>query len=112
MKTFKDKQKVRHPKYGEGIFNLHHLTNKYSIDFGDIQTLWKDVNDDFYNQLEAVEDLPEVGEYAYFWDNDWAEGTYAYARFEGLNTDAKSSYKYLDHEETEYQNISKTPPRP
>lgn len=83
MKTFKDKQKVKHPKYGEGTFNLHHPTNKYSIDFGDIQTLWKPLNDDFYNQLEPVEDLPEVGEYAYFWEKGFINAIYA--KYDGRN---------------------------
>ena len=104
MKKFKDNQKVRHPKYGEGAINLHHLTNRYSINFGDIQTLWKEIGDDFYNQLEEVEDLPNVGEYAYFWYDNWDFANYA--KFE---TKSNEGY-YISRNGIGYKNISKTPP--
>jgi hypothetical protein len=108
MKNFKDNQKVRHPKYGEGEINLHHLGNKYSINFGDIQTLWKEIGDDFYNQLEQVEDLPNVSEYCYLWDNNSDEAVYA--KFD-YKIKAANDFKYKrEGRMVFYQNVSKTPP--
>ena len=67
MKKFKDNQKVTHPKYGEGI--IKHGIHDYWVLFSDVETRMRTVGDDFYSQLEAVEDLPNVGEYAYFWED-------------------------------------------
>lgn len=61
MKNFKDGQKVRHPKYGEGEIAINSTEDIYYVDFGEISRHWSKIGDEFYNQLEEVEDLPEVG---------------------------------------------------
>ena len=108
MKTFKDGQKVRHPKYGEGIIEIFDNQNIYGVEFDDVVRAISTIGDDFYNQLEAVEDLPEVGEYAYFWDEGSKECVYA--KFGGINEGSDYKYKKYDSV-TCYHNISKTPPK-
>jgi hypothetical protein len=39
------------------IITIH--ADTYYIKFSEVETGWKTINDDFYNQLEAVEDLPK-----------------------------------------------------
>jgi hypothetical protein len=107
MKNFKDQQKVRHPKYGEGVINIDRWENSYVLTFNEVLRSTSNIGDDFYNQLEAVEDLPKVGEYAYFWGepNKYC----VYARYKGITED--KVYKYATQDIGSYPKISKTPPK-
>lgn len=111
MKNFKDNQKVRHPKYGEGIFNnFEKFPNTYTIAFEEFSTQVMQIGNDFYNQLEPIEDLPNVGEYAYFWDDD--KLMFFYGIFKGRKL-SKYKYEAGNNESAfgSYQYISKTPPK-
>ena len=104
MKNFKDNQKIRHPKYGEGVINIDRWENIYVVTFDEVLRSTSNIGDDFYNQLEPVEDLPNVGEYAYFWNDEWDFANYA-------KFGAKSNDCYYDFLNViGYKNISKTPP--
>ena len=108
MKKFKDGKQVTHPKYGEGI--IKHGVHDYWVLFSDVETRMRTVGDDFYSQLEAVEDLPEVGEYAYFWDD--GKKHCVYAIFVEKITNKYQKYKAnLSGAYLPYSNISKTPPK-
>jgi hypothetical protein len=104
MKNFKDNQKVRHPKYGEGVINIDRFENIYVVTFNEVNRVTSPIGDDFYSQLEPVEDLPNVGEYAYFWYDNWDFANYA--KFE---TKSNEGY-YISRNGISYKNISKTPP--
>lgn len=110
MKNFKDNQKVKHPKYGEGEIVFNSTESLYYVDFYEISRHWSKIGDDFYNQLEEVEDLPEVGEYAYFWDEGKKHCAYALfvkiIGFKYQNYIANLSGCHLS-----FSNISKTPPK-
>lgn len=106
MKDFKDQQKVRHPKYGEGVINIDRWENIYVVTFNEVNRVTSPIGDDFYNQLEEVEDLPNVGEYAYFWNNN--NKYCVYAIYKGITEE--KVYKYKTEEVGAYSKISKTPP--
>lgn len=109
MKNFKDGQKVRHPKYGEGVINIDRWENIYVVTFNEVNRVTSPIGDDFYNQLEPVEDLPNIGEYCYLWNYGSEEAVYA--KLGGLG-DVRSKFKYRKMGfATYYQHISKTPPK-
>lgn len=104
MKNFKDQQKVNHPKYGEGVINIDRWENIYVVTFNEVLRSTSNIGDDFYNQLELVEDLPNVGEYAYFWNDGWDFANYA-----KFGAKSNEGY-YISRNGIGYKNISKTPP--
>jgi hypothetical protein len=108
MKNFKDNQKVRHPKYGEGVINIDRWENSYVVTFNEVNRATSNIGDDFYNQLEEVEDLPEVGEYAYFWNA--GKVYFIYGIYKGKTKDEKFKVKTDTFTTAHFDYISKTPP--
>ena len=108
MKNFKDNQKVRHPKYGEGVINIDRWENNYVVTFNEVNRVTSPIGDDFYNQLEPVEDLPEVDEYAYFWNA--GKVYFIYGQYKGKTKDEKFKVKTDTFTTAHFDNISKTPP--
>jgi hypothetical protein len=110
MKNFKDNQKVTHPKYGEGVIKFHPLQALYYVTFSETSRTWNSIGDDFYSQLEAVEDLPNVGEYAYFWDDEMIEKkAVIYGKLGEIDKEDKRPYYCIGA--ACYNFISKTPPK-
>lgn len=104
---FKHEQKVKHPIHGEGTFYYNTNWTKYSVKFKDVETYSLDLGDDFYNQLEIVEDLPEVGEFAYFWHD--GQKYCIYGKFLGESINKRIPYK-VEGTIILFENISKIPP--
>lgn len=110
MKNFKEGQKVSHPKYGEGVISFHLKQSLYCVEFSETSRTWNDIGDDFYNQLQEVEDFPEVGEYAYFWDDLMIEKkAYIMGKLGEIDKSDKCPYYCIGA--ACYQYISKTPPK-
>lgn len=109
MKNFKDNQKVRHPKYGEGVINIDRWENNYVVTFNEVNRVTSPIGDDFYNQLEPVEDLPEVGEYAYFWTDEMQYNIYG--EYKGKSNCGRYIVKITNTITDVFKNISKNPPK-
>jgi hypothetical protein len=108
MKNFKNNQNVKHPKYCEGVINIDTWENKYVVTFNEVYRVTSPIGDDFYNELEPVEDLPEVGEYAYFWNA--GKVYFIYGIYKGKTKDEKFKVKTDTFTTAHFDNISKNPP--
>ena len=108
MKNFKDNQRVIHTKYGEGVINTDRWGNIYVVTFNEVNRVTSPIGDDFYSQLEPVEDLPEVGEYAYFWNA--GKVYFIYGIYKGKTKDEKFKVKTDTFTTAHFDYISKTPP--
>lgn len=104
--TFKHGQQVQHSKYGIGTFELNEA-NEFRVVYDIITTDWRVIGNEHYSQLEPIEDLPEIGQYAYFWDEGW--NYCAYAKYYGKK-DGKYQMLNIRGVTVDYSNISKTPP--
>jgi hypothetical protein len=114
MNNFKEKDRVFHYKYGEGIVRevyegsvlVKHGNN--SLWHNDLTLLsFTPYTLEGFSQERPFE--PVVGQMYYFWDNDMIkEKTVIYSELWGI--DLCDDFKYLTIQERPFQNISETNP--
>ena len=107
--TFKHGQQLQHSRYGVGTFELNEA-NEFRVVYDIIATDWRVIGNLHYSQLDPIEDLPEVGEYAYFWDDLMIEKkAYIIGKLGEIDKSDKCPYYCIGA--ACYQYISKTPPK-